>query len=93
MNLIESRHTLAWCGMCGDMVLCAVCGNNCCNGGYGEIDGQKCSDCPEAYEHQAAFWKDQSAVKFAKDTRDGRSGTPTPEEGRAFIQGFFKPAE
>lgn len=51
------------------MVICATCGNNCCNGGYGEGDGQKCPDCPEAYDHQDASWKDNSSVRFATDSR------------------------
>jgi hypothetical protein len=32
------------------MVICGKCGNNCCNGGYGN-DG-KCDACPSAYEEQ-----------------------------------------
>lgn len=51
------------------MVLCATCGNNCCNAGYGEVDGKKCTDCPEAYDHQDAYWKDKDNVRFAKDSR------------------------
>lgn len=46
-------HSWAVCGMCGIMVRCKTCGNNCCNGGYGELaDGSKCPDCPSAYEKQ-----------------------------------------
>jgi hypothetical protein len=77
--------------MCGDMVLCATCGNNCCNAGYGDVNGEKCADCPEAYEHQSAFWKDQNSVKFAKDDRKepGRP-PPTPEEAQAVVAKWFE---
>jgi hypothetical protein len=36
--------------MCGWMVVCPTCGNNSCNGGYGEVDGKECPDCPKAYK-------------------------------------------
>jgi len=39
------------------MVLCGKCGNNCCNGGYGEVDGKECDACPSAYEMQKAGWE------------------------------------
>ncbi len=39
--------------MCGPMVICGKCGNNCCNGGYGTLpDGSKCDACPSAYDMQ-----------------------------------------
>ena len=48
-------HRWADCSMCGRMVICGKCGNNCCNGGYGTLpDGMKCNACPEAYEMQDA---------------------------------------
>lgn len=50
------------------MVLCADCGNNCCNASTGDIKGAPCG-CTEAYAHQDAYWKDQNAVRFAKDVR------------------------
>lgn len=34
------------------MIVCGKCGNNCCNGGYGVVDGKECPDCPSAYELQ-----------------------------------------
>lgn len=50
------------CQSCGRMVVCGKCGNNCCNGGYGEIIGPDkvgdevvmiaCDACPSAYEMQ-----------------------------------------
>jgi hypothetical protein len=64
-----SRHTLSYCALCeGDMVICADCGNNCCNAGTKDIDGKPCG-CDEAYEHQTMFWKDPSNITFAKDIR------------------------
>ena len=64
-----SRHTLAHCEACGDMVICADCGNNCCNGSTGLIDGVQCG-CEEAYEDQTAFNEDPECVRFERDVRD-----------------------
>lgn len=39
--------------MCGPMVRCGKCGNNCCNAMYGTLkDGEECDACPEAYQLQ-----------------------------------------
>lgn len=68
--MIHSKHTLGYCPGCEcEMVFCATCGNNCCNAGYGEVNGKTCTDCPEAYDHQAAYWKDSNSVRFAADIR------------------------
>lgn len=68
--MITSRHTLSHCELCKtDMVICADCGNNCCNALTGEIDGKRCG-CKEAYAHQAAYWEDAFSVIFAKDSRN-----------------------
>jgi hypothetical protein len=33
------------------MVICKTCGNNTCNGTYGQLpDGSVCPDCPSAYD-------------------------------------------
>ena len=32
------------------MYRCGTCDNNTCNAGYGEVNGETCKDCPEAYE-------------------------------------------
>lgn len=83
--MIESKHTLSYCTMCGDMVLCADCGNNCCNGASGNSFGKNC-DCSEAYAHQAAYWKDHNSVKFAKDDRkEPDKSPPTPEQAQQAI--------
>lgn len=40
-----------YCELCeADMIICPKCGNNTCNGGYGEVDGSQCDLCPTAYE-------------------------------------------
>lgn len=48
------EHHWETCAMCGPMVVCGKCGNNCCNGGYGLIDGKECGACPSAYDKQDA---------------------------------------
>jgi len=38
------KLTWDWCEMCEKaFIRCPKCGNNSCNGGYGEIDGIKCN--------------------------------------------------
>lgn len=47
------NHYWRYCSMCErDTVICGKCGNNCCSGGYGEIDGVECDACPSAYALQ-----------------------------------------
>src|ERR1041385_5460142 len=56
------KHKWDWCNMCGAMVTCGKCGNNCCNGGSGRIGqlpntmwgstGVKCDECANAYKLQ-----------------------------------------
>lgn len=69
---IRSQHILAHCGLCNhDMVVCAACGNNSCNAGYGRgPDGEPCKSCPEAYEHQDLHWEDPTRVEFQNDAQD-----------------------
>lgn len=72
--MIKSKHTLSYCALCeSEIVKCATCNNNCCNGGYGKANGSgpggngpDCPDCPNAYDMQDLYWKDASAVEFAK---------------------------
>lgn len=63
--MINGRHTLSTCIQCGDMVICADCGNNCCNGMSGRSRGISLCDCSEAYAHQT----NRLNIKFAKDER------------------------
>ena len=46
------------------MIRCKTCNNNCCNGGSGYIDGEKCLDCFDAYDVQDLYYKDPNAVEF-----------------------------
>jgi len=56
---MNPNHYWAFCDHCDTaVVICGTCGNNCCNGGYGEVMGSEphttmvCPDCPSAYELQ-----------------------------------------
>ena len=41
----------SYCEHCqSDVIICGKCGNNTCNGGYGEVDGVQCDQCPSAYQ-------------------------------------------
>lgn len=63
--MVISKHVLSYCSLCEcKIVVCITCGNNCCNGGYGTFDGDKCSDCPDAYDMQELYWKDHTSVTF-----------------------------
>ena len=45
--------TWAWCRTCDRAaVICPKCGNNCCNGGSGQVDGELCDICNLAYQYQ-----------------------------------------
>lgn len=51
--MIKSKHIVSYCEAYEiDIIICGTYGNNCCNGGYGKIDGIECQDCPEAYDTQ-----------------------------------------
>lgn len=41
------------CEMCGPALRCPKCGNNACNGGHGQVDGEECDLCPTIYTLQA----------------------------------------
>jgi hypothetical protein len=54
---MEYTHHIKYCDICEeDTAVCGKCGNNCCNGGVGEIIGPnpgeliKCDACNSAYE-------------------------------------------
>ena len=47
-----------WCTLCHAYYIeCPKCGNNCCNGTYGEYDGQQCDICELAYQYQDKGYK------------------------------------
>lgn len=53
------KYKVIHCSLCDrDVVICPTCGNNTCNGGYGEIDGEDCPDCPSAYEESKRLFGD-----------------------------------
>lgn len=55
---MKVKHVLDYCELCEtEMVRCGTCGNNCCNGSYGEVNGAKCPDCPAAYDAQDFIYK------------------------------------
>lgn len=52
-----SNHKLSECPMCGEHIECGYCGNNCCNGGTGNLpDGSECG-CQEAYNIQDEYFR------------------------------------
>lgn len=61
---MKSKHILSFCQSCGEMVKCATCDNNCCNGGHGTVDGVDCTDCLDAYDMQDMYLKDNNSVEF-----------------------------
>lgn len=64
--MIKSKHILSYCQLCrSDIVRCATCHNNCCNGGYGQVNGENCTDCPDAYDMQDLYNKEPASVEFA----------------------------
>jgi len=51
-NIIGKSFRIDWCDVCGTLyIICPRCGNNTCNGGYGE--NGNCPLCPIAYELDA----------------------------------------
>ncbi len=52
-----------WCETCGGPAIeCPVCGNNCCNGSFGEQeDGTDCPYCVLAYQYQDLAYKTHTA--------------------------------
>ena len=72
-KLLANGHHWELCPMCGPMVICGYCGNNCCNAGSGQVadgtdEGTLCG-CGDAYELQSHYWE-----MFAKFDR--RHKTP-----------------
>ena len=69
IDMIGLNFKIEECGYCDWFVRCPRCGNNSCNGGYGE-DG-KCPICPLAYAVQAALVKSTTVTirLFVDDER------------------------
>jgi uncharacterized protein (DUF983 family) len=54
--MAELKFTRQWCELCERWtVICPKCGNNCCNGGHGEVAGEPCDVCGLAHQHQDAL--------------------------------------
>lgn len=51
------KHKWFVCEMCGPSVLCGNCGNNTCNGGSGDINGEPCEYCLDAHKFCAEGYK------------------------------------
>ena len=60
-----------YCDVCKCMtVICPMCGNNCCNGGYGEnIMGDECDICELAYQFQELAEKTGKVPKIPKNEK------------------------
>ena len=67
------KHLWFICEMCGPYVRCGYCGNNCCNGGTGELPSGDPCGCKEAYKQQdekidipekMCNWKPNSDLDF-----------------------------
>lgn len=66
------EHKWEICAICGPMVRCGYCGNNCCNGGTGEIEeGVKCG-CKEAYTQQGNGPPEGFVDPYGPPTREAR---------------------
>lgn len=69
MTQTVTKHLLRYCDLCEcEMIVCYTCGNNCCNGGSGEVavNGfmQKCPDCEDAYKMQELHHKNPESIVF-----------------------------
>ncbi len=55
----DITNKVGFCSLCDrDVVICTTCGNNTCNGGYGTIGDEPCTDCPQAYEEDKLLFGD-----------------------------------
>ncbi len=59
-----SKHYFSYCEHCDrQVVICGSCGNNTCNGGYGEVmsstpgETMQCPDCSSAYDMDQSQFK------------------------------------
>jgi len=63
-------HLQKYCDHCQTTYIeCGYCGNNCCNGGTGNLpDGSRCG-CEEAYDQQAKMWHEEPMEKEKQKTQ------------------------
>lgn len=53
-----------WCGECDfAFIRCPKCGNNCCCGGYGQIEGKECDVCSLSYQYQELAFETNTVPK------------------------------
>ena len=64
-------HRWDYCGLCdAPYVICGRCGNNCCNGGTGNVeDGTECG-CAEAYALQQAGPEPEFPEEYKQKKRE-----------------------
>lgn len=80
--MIKSNHELSWCAVCGEIgieiVICGKCGNNCCNGGYGNnylalvVD----TDGNYVFDHDGRIsidWKNSQTCDMCKEAYEHQS--------------------
>ena len=76
------KFTWEYCAQCDTMyVRCPMCGNNCCNAGFGKVKSlfepapfgdDKAIDCPVcnlAYEYQRVAWKHKEYTDVSKKAK------------------------
>ncbi len=48
----KNGYLWGWCSLCNaPFIWCPKCGNNDCNGLFGQVNGQKCDECPKVYAY------------------------------------------
>jgi len=62
------KFTWEFCEMCGAyFIRCPKCGNNCCNGGCGEINGVQCDVCELCYQFQELSYQNNLEPKITEE--------------------------
>lgn len=52
------KFEFGWCELCKTaFIYCPKCGNNGCNGGSGELNGEVCDVCDLAHQYQQLAWE------------------------------------
>jgi hypothetical protein len=70
----EMQFKWHWCTACNcACILGPKCGNNTCNGGYGEVDGKKCDICPLSYQFDQFAWNNKVHPTKASLTKKKKS--------------------
>jgi ribosome-binding protein aMBF1 (putative translation factor) len=57
-----------FCPICeAYFIRCPKCGNNCCNGASGQVDGQECDVCELCYEFQELSYNNHLQPKITDE--------------------------